>query len=334
VLPKGQHTIPRLHLQHFAGSQPPGQVWTYDAIAEKQWSAIPDETSVQTHFYSAERNDGTMDTRLEEFLSEVESRAAPIYEDLLTGRLPRDAQAHIDFAQFLALIYCRTTAMRRIAGEIHGQGAQILNYAYASNPKAFEDLTCRVEAETGKKFDPSRKEKIRQAMLRPQGYSMEVPKESTLLALAASDKLTVIFRGMKWSVAVVEKGYLITSDNPLARNIDPKTIHPIYGDSGFLNKTAEVSFPLSPRLLLLLSWKEDAKDIGVLPREHVEAVNAIRAAQSDRFLFAHVCDKRIAKLAAKYKNSRPTMKTEGFGPEVFAPVKVARRSKTRRGNAH
>ena len=29
--PKNQHTIPRLHLQHFAGREPMGQFWTYDA---------------------------------------------------------------------------------------------------------------------------------------------------------------------------------------------------------------------------------------------------------------------------------------------------------------
>lgn len=159
---KSQHTIPRLHLQHFVGPEPAGQVWTYDAITGKRWSAVPEETCVQTHFYSAERSDGTMDTQLEEFLSGVESRAAPIYESLLQGRLPRDSQARVLFSQFLALMHCRTTAMRRMAGEIRGRGAQILSYAYASNPRAFESLTRRLEAEKGKKIDPELKEQVRQ----------------------------------------------------------------------------------------------------------------------------------------------------------------------------
>jgi len=328
---KSQHTIPRLHLQHFAGPKPPGQVWTYDALTGKFWSAIPEETCVQTHFYSAERSDGTMDTGLEEHLAQVESRAAPVYEALLKRRLPSDRQARLDFAQFLALMHCRTTAMRQMAGEVHGRGAQILSYAYASNPKAFEALTRRLEAERGKKIDPALKEKVRQAMLRPEGYEMEVPKESTFMALAASDKLTLIFNRMKWSIAAAEHGYFITSDNPLVREIDPKTHHPINGDHGFLNKTAEVSFPLSPSLLLLMSWDKNAKEFGVLPRERVETVNVIRAAHSDRYLFAHINDKRVIRLAAKYKDSRPTATTSGFGPDKFAPIKVARRSKKPKG---
>jgi len=325
--PKNQHTIPRLHLQHFAGLDPLGQVWTYDAVAARQWSAIPEKTGVQTHFYSAEGDDGTMDTRLEEFLAQVESRAAPVYDDLLKGRLPQNPQARLYFAQFLALMHTRTTAMRRMAGEIWGRGAQIHSYAYASNPKAFEGLTRRVEAEKGDKMDPELKEKVRQAMLNPSGYAMEVSKESTFMALGASDKLTPILNKMKWCLVAAQHGYFITSDNPLVREVDPKTRHPIYGDHGFMNKTAEVTFPLSPKILLLLLWDETARDLGAFERDHVHQVNVVRAAHSDRYLYAHINDKRIAELADEYKNSRPGVTTGGFGPKKFAPIKVARRSK-------
>jgi len=334
VQAKSQHTIPRLHLQHFVGRQPADQVWTYDAATGRRWSAIPEETCVQTHFYSAERRDGTMDTRLEEFLSQVESCAAPVYERLLKLRTPEDAQARFYFAQFLAIMHCRTTAMRRMAGEIQGRGAQILSYAYANNPQAFESLTRRFEQERGKKVDPLLKEKVRQAMLNPKGYEMEIAKESTFIALGASDKLAPILNQMKWSIAVAEHGYFVTSDNPLVRQVAPKTAHPIYGDHGFLNKTAEVSFPLSPRLLLLLSWNEGAKELGALPRKHVEALNVIRAAHADRYLFAHISDNRIAKLAEKYKDSRPSATTKGFGPDAFAPIRVARRSKATQKPSH
>ncbi len=133
---------------------------------------------------------------------------------------------------------------------------------------------------------------------------------------------------MKWSLAAAQHGYFITSDNPLVREVDPKTRHPIYGDHGFTNKTAEVTFPLSPEVLLLLSWDESVRDLGSMERDHVHQVNLVRAAHSDRFLYAHINDKRIAKLAEISKDSRPGMTTGGFGPEKFAPITVARRSNT------
>jgi hypothetical protein len=164
-------------------------------------------------------------------------------------------------------------------------------------------------------------------MLNPSGYAMEVSKESTFMVLSASDRLTRILYKMKWSLVAAQHGYFITSDNPLVRDVDPKTRHPIYGDHGFINKTAEVTFPLSPMVLLLLSWDESARDLDALERDHVHQVNVMRAAHSERYLFAHVNDKRIAKLADKYKDARPGITTQGFGPEKFAPIKVVRRSK-------
>ena len=86
--PKAQHSVPRLHLQHFIGHDPRGQVWTFNKDTGASWSAVPEETAVQTHFYSVEQDDGTYDTRIEEFLATIESKAAPIYEELITGKLP------------------------------------------------------------------------------------------------------------------------------------------------------------------------------------------------------------------------------------------------------
>jgi hypothetical protein len=88
-IPKRHHFIPILHLKHFVGADPKGHLWTYDAETDQVRSAVPEETAVQGHFYSAERTDGTMDTRLEEHLAKMESAAAPVYDDLLRGKLPK-----------------------------------------------------------------------------------------------------------------------------------------------------------------------------------------------------------------------------------------------------
>jgi hypothetical protein len=113
----------------------------------------------------------------------------------------------------------------------------------------------------------------------------------------------------------------------LVRIVDPATHHPIYGDHGFLNKTAEVIFPLSPQRLLLLSWKKEARDIGAIDRDGVDRINSTLAAHSDRYLYAHIKHKGLAKLAAKFKDSRPGMTTQGLGPKKFAPTRVVRRNK-------
>ena len=130
--PKGQHFIPCLHLKHFTGPKPEGHVWTYEKETGKCWSSIPEQTAKQTHFYSIEKPDGTMDSHIEETLSQFEGRADPVYEALLAGNIPSPSNASNErmyFSQFVALMMARTPAMRRMYAEVIGRGIQIRNYA-------------------------------------------------------------------------------------------------------------------------------------------------------------------------------------------------------------
>ena len=327
AIPKRHHYIPILHLKHFVGSDPKGQVWTYDAETNDVRSSVPENTAVQSHYYSAEQSDGTMDTRLEEHLAKIEGVAAPVYDKLLRGEIPKDSQERVDFSMFVALMYVRTPTMRRMAGEIYGRGIQIMSYANAANKQVFDSMMKRFEKDTGNVLDEAAKERLRRDMLDPTDYVIEIPKENTFSVLTVADKLAPLFFKMKWSLVIAEHGYFITSDNPVVRLVNPKSFHPAMGDYGFYNKTAEVSFPLSPKILFVMSWQKDARDIGAFDREPVYGSNRVRAAHSDRYLYAHIRDKRLQRLAFEFKDSRPGMTTHGFGPKKFAEIKVSRRSR-------
>ena len=108
TVPKKQHVIPELHLKHFADAN--GRVCTYDAVNGKSWFSAVGETAVEGHFYSGDLDDGTKDTWIETHLAEIESRAAPVYEELLRGNTPYQSQARMDFAHFLGLMFSRTRA--------------------------------------------------------------------------------------------------------------------------------------------------------------------------------------------------------------------------------
>jgi Protein of unknown function (DUF4238) len=329
--PKRQHFIPILHLKHFAGADPKGQVWTYDAESGEVRSATPENTAVQTHFYSVEGEDGVMDTRVEDCLAEIESHAAPVYEALLRAEIPaKGTQARADFASFLAVMYSRTPAMRRISGELTGRLMQSLNYAYGSNEQAFEAILRRAEENGARPLNSEEKERLRGVFLDPSKYVIQIAKERTFPAIfGLAVKLAPILGGMKWSIVQALHGFFITTDNPLVRGVDPKTHHPIYGDDGFFNETAQVIFPLSPHRLLFMSWNENASDIGSFERDRVNRIDHGLAAHSDRYLYSHIRHKRLEEMAAKFKNSRPGITTQGFGPKKFAKVEVPRRMKTR-----
>jgi hypothetical protein len=269
-----------------------------------------------------------MDTEVEDFLASVENDAAPVYESLLSGDIPRKESAERSrFSLFLALMYARTPSMRRMAGEMLGRQMQITNYAYATNEEAFNALLARAEKKGMRTLNESEKERLRNDFIDPTGYIFEIPKEATLPILGSAEKLAPIFFDMHWSVASAGQGFFITSDNPLVKTADPKTWHPIYGDGGFLNKTTEVHFPLSRARLLLMSWNDSVPALGTFDRKTVDRINKSRAWHSERYLYAHIKHKEVLKLAAEFKDVRPTWSTSGFGPKKFAEVKVTRRRK-------
>ena len=322
--PKRQHIIPCMHLRHFTGADPEGHVWNYDALSARRWSATPENTAVEGHFYSGERADGTMDTTIEELFAGIENLAMPTYEGLLHGEIPNRSQERMNFAHFLGVMHCRTRVMRRMAAETAGRFKQIMLYANAKHPDAFDRSVRDYERELGRQLTLEEREDTRRAMLDPSGYEFTIPKEETFAVIPAADQLAPIFFEMRWWTFTAVAGFFITSDNPLVRWVDPDTCHAIYGDHGFLNKTVEVTFPLSPRKLLLMCWSaaDLPEDVG---QEFTRHANMIRASQSDQFLYAHQNDDEIARLAAEFRDSRPTMTTQGFGPRKFGPVRLQRR---------
>ncbi|MCU0893328.1 MAG: DUF4238 domain-containing protein [Rhodospirillales bacterium] len=109
---KRQHFVPEMHLKHFVGTDPHGHVWTYDAKTGSVRSSTPKNTAIESYFYSFINIDGKMDTRVEQHLSDVESKASPTYEELLSEHVPLQTQGRADFANFLALMYVRTPGFR------------------------------------------------------------------------------------------------------------------------------------------------------------------------------------------------------------------------------
>ncbi len=327
MVTKSQHTVPRLHLGHFVGNNPAGQVWTYDAKTGLNWSQVPLETGTQTHFYSVAKDDGTQDTGIEDMLSGFESRAASIYKALLDGNIPKlNTQERIHFAEFMAILFVRTSAMRKLNAEMQSRAIQTMMFAYGRNERAFERLIAGVEAQRGEKIDPVLKEQLRQGMIDPSGYEIEIPKHMTLKAIGAADDIAPILYNMKWSLAHPRDGaFFVTSDNPVVRTTDPSTRHPALGDGGFKNKTAEVSFPLSTNALLIASWEMDARDFGSFDPEDVTHLNELRAIHADRFIYAHVDDAGIAEMATKYKDSGVRLNSVGFGPKKHATTRIGRK---------
>lgn len=325
----GQHTVQRFHLAQFAGQEPQGHVWVYDCRKPDPRSGIPENVSTENNFYSVEREDGTWDTRLDDWITSIESRATPIYVELLKGKIPEYSQAKYDFAQYLSLTYVRTRTMRRISAETAGQMFQVTNYAHGTFPEVFESIIGRFEKERGETFTPETKEKVRKVLLDPSDFIISMPKEYGFKAFSLLDDLTDIFLNTYWSIVEADRGFYITSDNPILRQVQPGTVHPMYGDHGFKNKTMQVTFPLSPSKILLLTYFRPPSNHWSVAREVVAEQNMARASHCEHEIYSHLRHKHLIKLSQKYADQRQGWKMTGFGPEKYAEIELQRRRKKR-----
>src|SRR5215470_4011062 len=96
-----QHIVPRLVPEHFTDQK--GHVWTYDKKGSGPRNAVPEQTAVIAHFYSRERDDGSMDTALEEALNKFESEPNKPYDKLINGEIVA-GENKAAMASFLAVV--------------------------------------------------------------------------------------------------------------------------------------------------------------------------------------------------------------------------------------
>lgn len=318
---KNQHYVPRLHLKHFVGESPRGMIWTYDMRREKTRPSKIDSTGAQNNYYSVQKDDGTYIDLIDDWLTDVEGKAVAGYELLLSGKIPTE-QARMDFSTFVASQYARSPANFRTYAEMMGQFVQLLAQMRMGTREQFDRFLDEYERETGA-ITVSRDE-LFEFQNDPSRYKILVDRKQALTAMQISDRLQMIFFERRWYVVIAETDFFITCDSPIYR--EAENDGGPFGDGGFMNPKAHITFPLSPTHLLLITGQQNlvSGDVALVPRSTVWDMNAARAIGAENFLYSHLRDERVSGLAKKFKDARRGMRLSG-GP--YAEVKVVDRLK-------
>lgn len=318
---KRQHYIPRFYLEYFTDAD--GMVWTYDQKVNEVRASIPENTAVETNFYSIKNEDGEYNDVLEDWLAGVEGKAASLYPKLLKGEV-LVGQEKADFAVFLSSLHVRSPAMIRANAELAGIMVQHAADILLKDRKQFEAFMDKRDAETSKITPPQERESIFEFASNKENYFIAVDQKKGLQGMGAADRLTDIFLQMNWLLIECQRQHLITSDSPVVQVTPPQDYHPIYGDGGFLNKRVHVTVPLTPSKMLELHWRNDAIP-GIHPadKQRGRLYNRQRAHFSERYLYASQRDAGIHALGQK--NAKPGLQIESSGSDRLAPIKVKRR---------
>jgi Protein of unknown function (DUF4238) len=294
---KKQHLVPKFYLNRFCDED--GLVWTY-AAKTKPFGRKPEETAVETNFYSPVGAGGERYDEAERLLGMIESGAAPLWDAVSEGKVLM-GEDRDKIALFLAAQYLRSPSA------VHAGAKAVASFGYhtaqfiAANKEAHEQSVDSYEADTGEKISPEERENMREFISDPDNFTVDVLRSAGLPMLGGIGHLANIFFTMKWVVGRSKDQHLITSDSPVTRTSDPASHSPVYGDGGFSNKTVRVSFPLSPERMLEMTWRgEERERVVEIPKQMARKLNGARATQAERFLYGNQKDSGIAKLCDKW----------------------------------
>lgn len=162
-------------------------------------------------------------------------------------------------------------------------------------------------------------------MIDPSSFELHIPKERTLDILGNAKPIMPLVHDMAWSVVEPERGFIISSDNPVCRVVIGPRLP--MGDGGFLHKNVEVSFPLSPKRMLLMSWHKGLPPMFEVSREFIDGRNILRVQHAESEVYSHLMHANTRRLVDRYAKHRLSMAGGTMPGQKLMETKVPRRWK-------
>lgn len=99
------------------------------------------------------------------------------------------------------------------------------------------------------------------------------------------------------------------------------------GDGGFIHKQVEVSFPLSPKRMLLMSWHKGLPPTSKVSREFINERNILRVQCAENEVYSHLMHANTERLVGRYAKYRLNMAGGTMQGQKLMETKVPRRWK-------
>jgi hypothetical protein len=227
-------------------------LYVYTRDRETFFRAQPDKVARRRNYYSQEREDGTVDDKVELMLQQcVEDPGLAVIRKLNTGKYTISAKARGELALLLAIQEYRVPWMRNHTEEL----VNIMQKQYSDMMLGEPGLLEKHLEEMQKDKAPGEKvvtaDGLREAIRSGEIYIAKHPGASLWAMGQAADILTHVYFGMQWIVLEGRDVPFITSDCPVHRYFLPVNTQVPYG--GLMDWRVQVRFPLSRSRMLVLT---------------------------------------------------------------------------------
>ena len=248
---KRQHWVPRSYLKAWVNPQTPHQVHIFDKAGGNSRKRAPKSIFTETDLYTIQAPNDSRDLKLEHGLAEVESLFSRLRKDFLQQRRPLPSLQYGYLLIFIASLHVRTPVMR----DHHGKfWKEVLD--------SCEELETRMKTATieeiKRAISPRRSgSDNKNSMSMDQVRQIaENTMQEMLVPFIAAEARCLAF--LKASVLCTdsEPGF-ITSDKPVNWfNPEAYKNHPFWRSPSFSDPKLEITMPISPNQLILLTHGE------------------------------------------------------------------------------
>jgi hypothetical protein len=299
--PRRQHYIPVSYLTRFAEA---GKIYVHDLVKRKRYRTTIQNVANIRDFYSLEIDDKSKEVFVEEYFAEIEGKANNVINDYIKTMNKPTGQEWALLAEFIAVMHLRVPEFRKKHLEMSQYMADLLNHLSFSTEERYKKSCEQFYKGTGKKLDMPYG-KMKEIVEKPERLRLILHQNEYMRSmLGIIPKIAEIAFCMTPLLLIANgKSRFITSDNPVIL-MDSNRNKPKFYGSGWLTKSIEVYFPLSPFTCLVLHWEGEPQ---VLPASNqaVSIANSCTAYYATRYIFSEmkevfwhkngkiICDERL-----------------------------------------
>jgi hypothetical protein len=245
---KIQHYVPQYYLRGFVNERK--QLYVVDRPRAKFFRVPTNKVGGELYFNLVAIK-GINPFAVEEALSELEGKVAPVLERVISTRSLGDENDRSAILNLIASVTLRNPKQRAAVGEIYRGAGQLAAGAGLETREKYAELVAAMKADG--LAAPAYEEMKGWFEKEPDLFKPPPPPKefNILVELQWHDPLAKLYDGRKWQmlVAADDSGGFVTSDHPVClRWVDGQD----RGNTspGFAMPGTEVIFPLSQRLAL------------------------------------------------------------------------------------
>jgi len=284
--PRTHHFIPRFQLEYFEFAD--GTIQQYDCKQNKYSRPTKEHLAAENHLYTWTDERGNKNTIIEKIFGDLEGQISQVVRKVNDLDFKINNEERSLLSLFVAMQMYRTPQNRDRTKAMIEKMTKKMMKVPAWEPKIFKNHIQKASKKNPEleNMKPGGVEKMRKMFLE-EDYDLVVPNEYFLkFMIEGLTDIATHIHEIGWVFLIsTPKSQFITSDDPYVMYRQHRTNEPFWIGPGIKIKGTEITFPLTPKVCLLMSPSYQGLRSRTIDQKIVREINLRTASRSRRFLY-------------------------------------------------